>query len=70
MTPTERANARVANVLERAIQVFGDEESAKAWLLSDNRALGGVSPTSMLDTDAGHEAVIDVLGRIENGVIA
>jgi putative toxin-antitoxin system antitoxin component (TIGR02293 family) len=61
---------RVARVTYRAIAVFEDRTAALDWLKSPNRALGGVSPLSLLDTDLGAETVFDTLGRIEHGVFA
>jgi putative toxin-antitoxin system antitoxin component (TIGR02293 family) len=61
---------RVARVMQRAIEVFEDRAHALHWLKSVNRALGGVTPLSLLDTDLGAEAVLDTLGRIEHGVFA
>lgn len=60
--------ARLARVLVRAIDVLGDDDRASAWLNRSNRALGQ-EPISLLDTDVGAEAVLDVLGRIEHGII-
>ena len=61
---------RVARVVQRAIEVFGDRASALDWLKAVNRALDNVTPLSLLDTDLGAEAVLDTLGRIEHGVFA
>lgn len=61
---------RVEKVLSRAIEVLEDEEAAKAWLQREIRSLGGVSPLSLLDTDAGVDLVMDTLGRIEYGIAA
>lgn len=61
---------RVARVLQRAIEVMEDRAAALHWLKSVNRALGGVTPLSLLDTELGAEAVLDTLGRIEHGVFA
>lgn len=61
---------RVARVLHRAIEVMEDRAAALHWLKSANRALGGVAPLSLLDTELGAEAVLDTLGRIEHGVFA
>jgi putative toxin-antitoxin system antitoxin component (TIGR02293 family) len=61
---------RLAEVAARAADVFGSDESARAWLDEPNRALGGARPFAMLDTDMGAEAVRDVLGRIEHGVFS
>lgn len=59
---------RAARVTVRACDVFEDEDIALDWLRTPNQALGGERPYDLLDTDAGTEAVEDVLGRIEYGV--
>jgi putative toxin-antitoxin system antitoxin component (TIGR02293 family) len=61
---------RVEKVLERANAVLEDAAAAQAWISSSIRSLGGVSPLSLLDTEAGYELVLDTLGRIEYGVIS
>ena len=61
---------RLAQVMERAVEVFEDEQSALSWLKSSNSALGGSSPLSLLDTELGSLAVVNTLGRIEHGVFA
>jgi len=61
---------RFARVVERAEEVFEDGPPALAWLKTDNPALGGATPLSLLDTDLGADTVLDVLGRIEQGVFA
>ena len=61
---------RLAQVIERAVEVFEDERAALSWLKSPNAALGGSSPLSLLDTDLGAVAVTRTLGRIEHGVFA
>lgn len=61
---------RVEKVLARACAVFEDSNAARAWIVRQNRALGTVSPLSLLDTEAGYELVLDTLGRIEYGVIS
>lgn len=61
---------RLARVVERAVEVFEDERSALDWIKSPNAALGGHSPLSLLDTELGSVAVVNVLGRIEQGVFA
>lgn len=61
---------RLARVVERAVEVFEDERAALDWLKSPNASLGGVSPLSLLDTDLGSVAVVNTLGRIEQGVFA
>ncbi len=61
---------RLARVMQRAVEVFEDPESAIDWLKTANRSLGGFSPLALLDTDIGTESVLDTLGRIEHGVFA
>ncbi len=60
---------RFARVAAHAEEVFGSDEKSKDWLLSHNRALGQ-SPVDLLDTDAGTEAVEEVLYRIEHGIFS
>ncbi|MEO6066558.1 MAG: antitoxin Xre/MbcA/ParS toxin-binding domain-containing protein [Gemmatimonadales bacterium] len=60
--------ARLARMLVRAESALGLPERAGPWLVTPNRALGGRSPLSLLDSDAGTLAVDQVLGRIEHGV--
>jgi putative toxin-antitoxin system antitoxin component (TIGR02293 family) len=58
---------RLARVAARAIDVLGSVEVARRWLRRPNRALGGVVPLELLDTEMGAEEVEHVLGRIEYG---
>ena len=50
-----------------AIQVFGNKEAAEKWLNQKNTALNDQKPTELLNTDNGCDAVITVLGQIEDG---
>jgi len=59
---------RLEKILVLAEAVLGSEEKARRWLNSRNRALGDVTPLSMLETQAGAVEVGNVLGRIEYGV--
>ena len=71
LSPEESAKfVRFARVVERAETVFEDADSALNWLQSQNAALGGVTPLSLLDTEIGADSVLDTLGRIEHGVFA
>lgn len=58
---------RIARVTEKAERVFGSTQKAHEWLKSENSVFRGVSPLSLLGSDAGAEAVTDELGRIEFG---
>lgn len=71
LSPTEQDRLyRAEKAMTRAQSVFDDADDAKAWVIDRNRALGGVSPLSLLDTEAGYELVLDTLGRIAYGVIS
>lgn len=59
---------RLARVVARTEEVLGSAERAGAWLRGAVRALGGVRPLDLLDTDLGAQQVEQVLGRIEHGV--
>lgn len=59
---------RLARVLAAATEVLNSEDKARAWIVSENRALGGTSPIKLLDTGIGFQEVMDVLHRIEHGV--
>lgn len=61
---------RLARVVERSEEVFGDMDAALDWLKAANAALSGAAPLSLMDTDIGAESVLDTLGRIEHGVFA
>lgn len=62
--------ARVARILVRAEEAFGNREKAYHWLGRPNRALGNNRPFELLDSDAGTQSVEQVLGRIEHGVFS
>jgi putative toxin-antitoxin system antitoxin component (TIGR02293 family) len=59
---------RLARVGARAEEVLGSRERAGAWLRGTVRALGGVRPLDLLDTDLGAQQVERILGRLEHGV--
>jgi putative toxin-antitoxin system antitoxin component (TIGR02293 family) len=71
LTPDESGRIyRVTAVLEDAMRLFeGDREAALRWLKQPAKALGGATPLSYLDTEAGADAVRDLIGRLEYGVI-
>ena len=59
---------RLARVFIEASEILGSEEKAKLWIKHGNKGLGSVSPLQLLDSDLGTEQVLDVLGRIRDGV--
>jgi putative toxin-antitoxin system antitoxin component (TIGR02293 family) len=56
-------------VEKRAIEVIGSQQQAMRWLGTPVRALGYATPISLLYDDQGTKAVLDVLGRLEHGVL-
>lgn len=62
---------RFAEVLKAAEELFeGNIERASHWLKQPVTGLGGRRPVEMLATSAETEAVLDLIGRLEHGVIA
>jgi putative toxin-antitoxin system antitoxin component (TIGR02293 family) len=59
---------RLARVVAKSIDTFGEQAKAARWLKSSNRALDGAIPFELLDTDAGVQSVLTILGRIDYGV--
>jgi putative toxin-antitoxin system antitoxin component (TIGR02293 family) len=50
-------------------EVFANREKALHWLQSPNPSLEGKTPLEAAETDQGYQAVEDILGRIEDGVL-
>jgi putative toxin-antitoxin system antitoxin component (TIGR02293 family) len=61
---------RVARLAAHALEVFDSEEQASEWFHAEIPALGGRTPVSILDPEAGVLLVDDELGRIEHGIFA
>jgi len=72
LSPEESDRAyRLAVILAAAVELFeGDEKAARRWLNTPAKALGGATPVSYLDTEAGADAVRDLIGRLEHGIIS
>ena len=60
---------RLSRVATLAEDVLGGRPRATAWLHAANRALGGATPLSRLDTDLGAEEVEATLLRLAHGVV-
>lgn len=61
---------RFSRVSVAAKEILGDKDKARTWLLAKNTALHGERPIDLLDTGIGFEDVMDVLRRIEFGVVS
>jgi len=58
----------VGRVFARCVEVFRTTDKASRWLKSPLLALGNTRPLDLLDTTTGVTMVMNVLGRIEQGV--
>jgi hypothetical protein len=58
-----------SQVMDRAVEVIGDANDAMRWMGTPVRALDYSTPVSLFGTRKGRRAVIDVLGRLEHGVL-
>lgn len=65
---TSNRATREARAFARALEVIEDEESARTWLSQANRALGGATPLSLMNSDEGLDLVLTILARIEYGI--
>lgn len=61
---------RVAQTFKRAIELFGDDATAREWMSTKLLALGDRTPLELLDSSAGYEMVLNTIGRIAYGAAA
>jgi putative toxin-antitoxin system antitoxin component (TIGR02293 family) len=61
---------RLADLMQLAHDVFEDEEAAKTWLRTPNRAFHDAAPMDFLDTEPGARSVRQVLNAIATGGVA
>ncbi len=60
---------RTSRLFARSKDLFdGDEQAARTWLMSPNRALGGAAPLEIAKTEVGAREVENIIGRLEHGV--
>lgn len=61
---------RIAEVYVAAVELYGgDGRTAHYWLSLPAKGLGGSRPMDTLQTMQGTEQVLDLIGRIEHGVV-
>lgn len=58
---------RLADLYTMARDVFADDEAARVWLRTPNRAFRDVAPMDYLDTEPGASSVRQVLNAIASG---
>jgi putative toxin-antitoxin system antitoxin component (TIGR02293 family) len=69
LSPHERDRVeRLERVVEFAVRVFGEAETANRWLRKPSRPLGGRSPIVLLETETGANDVFELLHAIDHGV--
>jgi putative toxin-antitoxin system antitoxin component (TIGR02293 family) len=62
---------RAVRLMHRATVLFNnDPATAKTWMTTPQRGLGGAVPLDLASTEVGAREVEDALGRIEDGVFA
>jgi putative toxin-antitoxin system antitoxin component (TIGR02293 family) len=59
---------RYARLIGQSVEIFGDLESARAWLAHPQRGLNQATPLDYAETEVGAREVEALLGRIEYGV--
>lgn len=60
----------VADLYSFGYEVFGSRQKFNSWMKSEIRALGYVTPLSLIDTLYGIEEVKNIIGRIAYGIIS
>lgn len=60
---------RYAGIVERATMLFEDEVKARAWLGKPALALGEQTPLDFARSEQGAREVLDVIERLEYGVL-
>ncbi len=61
---------QLAIMYKKGLSVFGNKQKFDSWLVSENIALGGVKPKSLLDNIFGINLLEEELTRIEQGILA
>ena len=62
---------RFAEIFKLAIDLFeGNQKQTQAWLVRESKGLGGKTPLEMMHSATEAEAVVDLIGRLEHGIIA
>ena len=60
----------IARIAALAEATLGSREHVRGWLRHPNRALGGVTPLTCLDTEPGRRQVEETLYQIRYGMIS
>jgi len=57
-------------LFNKGTDVFGNRDNFYKWMSSENIAIGGISPISLLDNTFGIMMIKDEITRIEHGILA
>lgn len=70
LTPEETQRwLRAAKVHALALEVFGEQEKANAWLQKPKRKFGSQSASVLVQYEAGAQLVKDTLNQIDSGYL-
>jgi putative toxin-antitoxin system antitoxin component (TIGR02293 family) len=61
---------KLAEIISRGQEVFGEDKYFRSWMKDDLPALGSKKPIDYLGTFTGQEYILTILGRIEHGVFS
>jgi putative toxin-antitoxin system antitoxin component (TIGR02293 family) len=61
---------RLGLLFQKSVQVFGNADASRQWMLAPKRAFSGRTPLEMARTEIGAREVERLLGQIEHGVFA
>jgi len=64
----DKKDERYQIALAAAEKLTGSKEGAQRWLQHHVRALDA-RPIDLLDSDAGLDAVLTIIGRLEHGIV-
>ena len=58
----------LADIYAYGYEVFEDENAFSQWMFRSNKALNGLSPYDLLNSQYGREEIKNLIGRIDYGV--
>lgn len=62
---------RAAKMFSESVSLFdGDQGAARIWIRTPLKGLNGKAPVQLLQTGVECQALLDLIGRLENGVFS
>ena len=68
--PQSERILEIAMLYKKGLEVFGNSNKFDSWLVTNNLALGNITPKQLFDNSFGINLIKDELTRIEHGVLA